>query len=99
MKIYLTILLMAIVTYIPRFLPMSFIDIERVPPKLKKFLYFIPYAALGALIFPGGLNAIPGNTSLSIMAILITIIISAFFENIVLVVFSSILVAYFLLRL
>lgn len=99
MKIYLTILFMAIVTYIPRLLPMSFIDIEKMPPKLKKFLYFIPYAALGALILPGGLNAIPGNISLSIMAILITILISAFFENIVLVVFSSILVAYFLLKL
>ncbi len=98
MKIYLTVFLMALVTYIPRMLPMYFVDIEKIPPRIRRFLYFIPYAALGALIFPGGLTAISGNIPLSAMAIILTIIISFFIENIVFVVFSSIVVVYLLLK-
>ncbi len=99
MKIYITVILMALVTYIPRVLPMSFLHIDKIPTKFRKFLYFIPYAALGALIFPGGLTAISGNIPLSTLAIVLTIIISFFVEDIVFVVFSSILVVYFLLKI
>ncbi len=95
MKIYLVIIFMAIVTYIPRVLPMFFLKIDKIPPKLKKFLYFIPYAALGALIFPGGLTAL-GNYTSSFLALLFTIIASLFIDNIVIIVFLSVLIAYFI---
>ena len=95
MKIYLIIIFMAIVTYVPRVLPMFFVRIDKVPPKLKKFLYFIPYAALGALIFPGGLTAL-GNYFSSFIALIATIIISLFIDNIVIIVFISVAIAYFI---
>ena len=53
MSILLLILAMAVVTYIPRLLPALFLDRVKFPEWFKKWLNGIPYAALGALIFPG----------------------------------------------
>ncbi len=43
---------MALVTYIPRMLP-GIVAGRQMPPWLRRWLQHIPYAALGALIFPG----------------------------------------------
>lgn len=53
MKYLLLILGMALVTYLPRLLPAIFLDRFRFPAWFKTWLKSIPYAALGALIFPG----------------------------------------------
>lgn len=53
MKIILVILGMALVTYLPRLLPALFLDRFQFPSWFKRWLKSIPYAALGALIFPG----------------------------------------------
>jgi branched-subunit amino acid transport protein len=52
------IILMAAVTYIPRMLPMVFLRDIRLAPWLNRFLRFIPYASLGALIFPGAMISV-----------------------------------------
>ncbi|HDQ14702.1 MAG TPA: AzlD domain-containing protein, partial [Sediminispirochaeta sp.] len=52
-SVWLLIFGMALVTYIPRLLPFVLIDKEKLPPRLVRMLKNIPYAALGALIFPG----------------------------------------------
>lgn len=52
-SMFLIILGMAIVTYIPRVLPLVVINGKEMPPKVKAVLQNVPYAALGALIFPG----------------------------------------------
>lgn len=43
---------MAIVTYIPRCIPVLLMDKMTFSPKLEKFLQLIPYTAMAALIFP-----------------------------------------------
>lgn len=53
MNILLLILGMALVTYIPRLLPALFLDRFKFPQWFQRWLRNIPYAALGALIFPG----------------------------------------------
>jgi len=53
MKIFLLIAGMAVVTYLPRLLPAVFLDRYQFPEWFRKWLQAIPYAALGALIFPG----------------------------------------------
>lgn len=53
MNIILLIIGMAVVTYIPRLLPALFLDRFQYPGWFQKWLQSIPYAALGALIFPG----------------------------------------------
>ncbi|MCD8371553.1 MAG: AzlD domain-containing protein [Clostridiales bacterium] len=52
-EIWLLILGMAIVTFIPRALPVIFIERMRFGKKAEKFLKLIPYTAMAALIFPG----------------------------------------------
>lgn len=46
------ILGMAVVTYIPRAVPLTFLEGRELPESLQNILRNIPYAVLGALIFP-----------------------------------------------
>ncbi len=55
--VFLLILGMAIVTYIPRAIPAIFVGRLKFPPKVEKFLKLIPYTAMAALIFPGVFSA------------------------------------------
>ena len=52
-KIWLMILDMAVVTYLPRMIPAVLIDKMKFGKKLEKFMKLIPYTAMAALIFPG----------------------------------------------
>ncbi|SIT69035.1 AzlD domain-containing protein [Edaphobacillus lindanitolerans] len=51
------ILGMAAVTYIPRAIPLTFLEGRELPPAVSGVLRNIPYAVLGALIFPAILYA------------------------------------------
>ena len=53
MSIYLLILCMMLVTYIPRMLPSLFTDKLCIGRRFRKYLELIPYTAMAALIFPG----------------------------------------------
>ncbi|MDO5136472.1 MAG: AzlD domain-containing protein [Eubacteriales bacterium] len=52
-KIFLLILGMAVVTYIPRAIPAILVGKMNFNAKTEKFLKLIPYTAMSALIFPG----------------------------------------------
>ncbi|AXH98490.1 AzlD domain-containing protein [Sporosarcina sp. PTS2304] len=47
---------MAIATYVPRMIPLTFLDGKELPPIVSGVLRNIPYAVLGALIFPAILH-------------------------------------------
>ena len=47
------ILVMALVTYIPRVLPLTIFQGKIKSRFLRNFLQYVPYAALGAMTFPG----------------------------------------------
>lgn len=49
----LIIIGMAIVTYIPRMVPLVFFKSDNIHPMLQNVLKNVPFAILGALIFPG----------------------------------------------
>ena len=49
------------VTYFPRMIPFVFLSDRPLPPFLRRFLLFIPFTALGALIMPGAFQATPGQ--------------------------------------
>lgn len=55
--IWLLIFGMAAVTYLPRLAPFLFLNPDRWPRALRRGLERVPYAALGALIFPDILSA------------------------------------------
>ncbi len=56
-RVYLYILLMAIVTYLIRSLPLTLIRKEIKSNFVKSFLYYVPYATLAAMTFPAILSA------------------------------------------
>lgn len=92
-NLFITVIFMAAVTYIPRLLPMVLLKDMKLPPYLKVFLQFIPFAALGALIFPGILTS-TGNISSAIAGGILAIILSFFKANIMIVVLGGIFGAY-----
>ncbi len=56
-RVYLYILLMAVVTYLIRALPLTLIRKEIKNNFIKSFLYYVPYATLAAMTFPAIINA------------------------------------------
>lgn len=56
-NLLLVIIMMGVVTYIPRMLPIVLLKDIKLPARVDSFLRFIPYAALSALIFPGVLGS------------------------------------------
>lgn len=52
MKAFISVLVMALVTYIPRVLPVSVFRREIKSVYIKSFLFYVPYAVLAALTFP-----------------------------------------------
>jgi len=84
---------MMLVTYIPRVLPGLLSDHYRLPKAVERWLQNIPYAALGALIFPG---IIQGDTPIvGVVGGLTAVILSLMEWHLVLVMAASILAALF----
>ena len=56
------------VTYLPRVIPFLIGRELELPRWVRRWLDYFPYAALGALIFPGVLHAVPDRPGLSLAA-------------------------------
>lgn len=93
-KIILLIIGMAVVTYIPRFLPFKVVSGEKLPKRVRRFLTFIPCTALGALIIPGVFSATPGAVHASVLGIAFALIYAWFRGGIIIPVLGSILVTF-----
>lgn len=89
-NLYMLILCMMIVTYLPRFIPFLLMNNRKIPPKMEEFLSYIPYAALGALIIPGFTTAIPGHWIVSLAGILTALVLGYLKTGVVIPVFGSI---------
>lgn len=60
MRSYLPLIIgMAIVTYIPRLIPLIYLTKKEPAPNIKRFLQFIPYTSLGILIVRGIITSSP----------------------------------------
>lgn len=85
----LIVLAMAVVTYITRMLPMVFLPSLRLQPYVKRFLSFIPFAALGALIFPEILFSTE-NVPSAMVGALFAITTAYYSKNLILIVINGI---------
>lgn len=63
------ILVMAVVTYLIRMIPVTFFRREVKGKFMKSFLYYVPYACLASMTFPAILLA-PGNIAFGVLAFL-----------------------------
>ena len=88
-KLLIIVMLMALVTYIPRAVPMTFLSSKKLPKFIKNFLHYIPFAALGALIFPGIFYSTNSITS-AVCGLTVAVILALFRLNVIVVVFGGI---------
>jgi branched-subunit amino acid transport protein len=87
--LWILVILMGLVTYLPRMLPMVFMKDTRLPSFLDAFLRLVPYAVLGALIFPGILSS-TGNTGSALVGGMTAVILAFLRMNIMVVVLGGI---------
>ncbi len=76
MNIYMYILVMALVTYLIRALPLTLIRSEIKNPFIRSFLHYVPYATLSAMTFPAILFAT--ESTISALAAFLTALILSF---------------------
>ncbi|MEQ8201585.1 MAG: AzlD domain-containing protein [Syntrophomonadaceae bacterium] len=87
--LWVVVLGMGIVTYLPRMLPVVFLKGVHLPRFWMAFLRYVPFAALGALIFPGILSS-TGDTASAVCGGAAALLLSWARINIVLIVVGSI---------
>lgn len=96
---FLLIIGMAIVTFVPRLLPFVLISKKSINPTLKRFLNYIPYTTLGALILPDVFKSIPDHPEAVWGGMATALILSWWKGNIVLSVLTSVAVSFFIIQL
>lgn len=94
--IILIIIGMSLVTMIPRLLPSFIVDKLEFKPWLNRWLSAIPYAALGALIFPGILMVKEGSPIVGIIGGVVAIILAYIGLNVIVVVIGAIITVFLL---
>ncbi|MEE1086069.1 MAG: AzlD domain-containing protein [Schaedlerella sp.] len=88
-KLLIYILIMALVTYVPRVLPVT---IFRKPIKsqfIKDFLEYMPYAVLGALTFPEIFYS-TGDFTSALIGTLVALLLAYFNKGLVVVAIAAI---------
>ncbi len=81
---------MAIVTYIPRAFPLTFLEGKELPPVISGVLRNIPYAVLGALIFPAVIYIQEGNILFGVFGSIVAFTLAFLFQNVMIVVLGTI---------
>ena len=90
---------MMLVTYLPRLLPMLFLTGRRVPRRLSRLFSSIPFAAMGALIIPGGIYAVEGNIPASVVGLAVAALAAWFVKSIIAAVLTSIAAVFLVITL
>lgn len=92
-KILISVFLMAIVTYIPRVAPLALFKNKIQSRFLTAFLGYVPFAVLGAMIFPDIL-ASTGNFTSSIVGLAVAAILAYFEKSLLQVAIFAIIAVY-----
>lgn len=98
-EIIILVLLMALVTYVPRMLPSFIVGKIKLGKKTEKFLKLIPYTAMAALIFPGILNAVEGKAYYGLIGGGVAAVLAYFKCPVVVCVIAAVAVDFVLLKL
>ena len=94
--ILLIIIGMALATMIPRVFPAFLVNKMIFKDWVNNWLQAIPYAALGALIFPGILSVIEGEPHIGLIGGIVAMVLAYFGLNVVLVVIGAIITVFLL---
>lgn len=91
--IIICIIIMALVTYIPRVLPIVLFQKQIESKFILDFLDYIPYTVLGAITFPGIFYA-TGNQMSAIAGTVVAVILACKKQNLVVVAVGAIVAVY-----
>ncbi len=90
---FLAILLMALVTYLPRMLPLAIFRKPLRSRYIKSFLKYVPFAVLGALTFPDIFYS-TGTLATAICGTVAALILAYFERSLVTVALGAIITVY-----
>lgn len=97
-KALLLVLGCAAINYSLRSVPFFTRAIKEMPPYLKRFLDYMPIAALGALIFPGIFTSFPQKPMAGVAGVAAAAIAAWFARGLVIPVFASITATWLVLQ-
>lgn len=89
----IVVAIMALVSYIPRVLPLVFIKRQITNKFLRSFLYYIPYAVLSCLTFPA-IFYFSSNIYLSIIGTGVSFVLSLLNQKMYIVVLISVITVF-----
>lgn len=89
----IAVALMAVVTYIPRAFPIVFLRKKLESRFLRSLLYYVPYAVLGAMIFPKVIYS-TGNIYSALAGACVAFILAYFEQGLMKVAIGAILTVY-----
>ncbi|WP_099157360.1 AzlD domain-containing protein [Virgibacillus ndiopensis] len=92
--IFAIIIGMSLVTMIPRLVPAYIVDKIKFPDWANRWLNAIPYAALGALIFPGIMTVKADQPHVGLIGGFVAIILAYLGLNVILVVLGAIVTVF-----
>lgn len=91
--LWLIILGMGIVTYLPKVMPFLFLKNRPLPKFIRRFLQYVIFAILGSLVFPGILTS-TNNVYSAVAGGLCAIFLSLFGVNITFIILGAISTVY-----
>lgn len=90
---FIAVILMAIVTYLPRVLPIVVFRKEIKSIRVKSFLRYVPYAVLGALTFPDIFYS-SGTIATAVCGTIVALFLAYKEKSLVVVAIGAILTVY-----
>lgn len=96
-RYFIAVIIMALVTYIPRTLPITLFTKQIKSRFIKSFLYYVPYAVLASLTFPS-IFYCTENTIAAVVGTGVALVL-AFFNRSLVVVAASAVAAIFIVNL
>jgi Predicted membrane protein len=92
-KTFIAVVLMALVTYFPRVLPMVLFRNKIKSRFITAFLEYVPYAVLGAMIFPDILTS-TGHLASAVIGLVVAAVLAFFEKSLLKVAVCAIAVVY-----
>ena len=90
MRYFVAIIIMALVTYIPRALPLTLFTKQIKSRFIRSFLFYVPYAVLASLTFPS-IFYCTDNTLAAVVGTLVALLLAYFEKSLVVVAAASVL--------
>lgn len=92
-KALIAVLVMAVVTYLIRAIPLTVVRGKIRSPWLQSFLYYVPYTVLGAMVFPAILYS-TGNIYGASAGFVVAMILAFSKQNLLVVAIGGVVTGY-----